>query len=105
MNSQLILTPNKCVALRKGRECFATIDVKWQANNNGNYCLRRTTDHMLINCWRAQSQGEFTYVFRSEKKEQLELIDEKTQKIVSTAVISVSWVYKSKRKKARWRIF
>ena len=103
--TQLVLTPSKCVALRKGRKCFATIDVKWQANDSGRYCLRRSIDHMVINCWRGQAHGEFMYVFRSENKEQLELFDEVTKRVVSTAVINVSWVYKSKRKKARWRVF
>lgn len=101
----LVLKPNKCVALRKGRKCFATVEVRWQVQTKGDYCLRRQHDQMVINCWQDQAHGDFSYVFGSENKEQLELVEQSHQRIVSTAFIQVSWVYKSKRKKSRWRIF
>ena len=101
----LVLKPNKCVALREGRKCFATVEVRWQVPTKGDYCLRRQHDQMVINCWKEQTTGNFSYVFGSENKELLELVEQSEQRIISTAAIQVRWVYKSKRKKSRWRIF
>ncbi|TQV87912.1 DUF3019 domain-containing protein [Aliikangiella coralliicola] len=105
LNFRLGLTPNKCVALRKGRECFATVEVKWQVPDVGNYCLRRQSDKLQITCWRGQAQGEFLYVFRSHDKEVLNLVSENSGETLASATINVSWVYKSKRRKGRWRMF
>lgn len=103
--SELQLSPNKCIALRKGRECFASIEIKWFTTITGDYCLRREIDNMIINCWSGQTQGEFLYFFRSAEKENLQLVVKGTQRVVSQAQVKVSWVYKSRRKKGRWRIF
>ncbi|WP_444997064.1 DUF3019 domain-containing protein [Aliikangiella sp. IMCC44359] len=101
----LDLLPNKCVALRKGRECFAKINVRWHAQVSGNYCLRRQADKLIINCWKNQMQGDFSYIFRSQNAEILELIFENSDNVIITAPIKVSWVYKSKKRKGRWRVF
>ena len=103
--ANLQLSPNKCVALRKGRECFASIEVKWTTVQAGNYCLRRQADNLMINCWFGQKKGEFLYVFRAAEKESLQLILKDSQRVISQAEVKVSWVYKSKRSKGRWRVF
>ncbi|MET1254470.1 DUF3019 domain-containing protein [Aliikangiella maris] len=101
----LDIMPKKCVALRKGRECFARINVYWQVTQAGNYCLRRQVDKMIINCWQAEISGEFAYIFRSKNPEVLELISQESQKKIISASISVGWVYQSRKRKGRWRVF
>ena len=97
--------PNKCVALRKGRECFATIKVKWKSQLKSQYCLRRQSDNLEINCWENHSEGDFFYVFSSSEDEQLVLVRTADKRVMGTSKIKVSWVYNSKKRRSRWRVF
>ena len=101
----LKLVPNKCVALRKGRECFATIKVKWHASQSDKYCLRRLSDKQQLNCWSASTAGKFSYVFSSSTDEQLELVRAKDDRVLAVSKIRVSWVYNSNKRRKRWRVF
>jgi len=99
------LSPNKCVTLRKGRECFATIQINWKSNISGHYCIHRHVDNLMITCWKEKKEGQFLYIFQSSQSEEIELVFQKTKEIVSSARITINWVYKSKKRKRRWRIF
>ena len=101
----LKVVPSKCVALRKGRECFATIKVKWKSKGQNKYCLRRQSDQLEINCWHNHDEGDFSYVFSSNENERLELVRTFDQKVIGTSTIKVSWVYNSKKRRTRWRVF
>lgn len=101
----LELTPNKCVALRKGRECFASINILWKAESVADYCLRRITDNKLIRCWNNQNKGTLRYTFRSSQKEDLGLYLKDTNTMLAEASIKVVWVYKTRSRKKRWKIF
>ena len=57
------VTPNKCVALREGRPCYALVSVNWKKTSVGNYCLRYSKSKQLLQCWTAQSSGVYQYEF------------------------------------------
>jgi len=99
------VTPNKCVALREGRPCYALVSVNWKKTSVGNYCLRYSKSKQILQCWTAQSSGVYQYEFNSEKNQDFELINTKTGSISGQAGIKVHWVYTNKQKKRRWRIF
>ncbi|MGB0496600.1 MAG: DUF3019 domain-containing protein [Kangiellaceae bacterium] len=101
----LNLVPSKCVALRKGRECFATIKITWQVSLEDNYCLRRAVDKLQINCWIGTNKGAFSYIFRSNIDERIELIRTKDSHVIAVSKVKVSWVYNSNKRRKRWRIF
>ncbi len=101
----LKLVPNKCVALRKGRKCFANIKVEWSASKKGSYCLRRLSDKLQINCWQGARLGNFKYIFASSEDEQLELVSVDNQQTIAVSTIKVSWVHNSKKRRTRWRVF
>ncbi len=101
----LKLVPNKCVALRKGRKCFANIQVEWSAPQKGSYCLRRASDKLQINCWRGTLLGKFKYIFASSEDEQIELVSVDSQQTIAVSTIKVSWVHNSKKRRTRWRVF
>lgn len=103
--STLNLVPNKCIALRKGRKCFATIKVNWQTEITGRYCLRRVSDQLEINCWEAEKTGSFSYIFSSSIDEYLELINANDEQVIVTSKVKVSWVYNSNKRRKRWRVF
>jgi hypothetical protein len=100
-----VVMPEDCVTLREGRDCFATITINWSVSGNSDYCLRRQYDGFLIGCWENTSQAELIYEFQSESQQVLQLISKKSQVVLASATINVSWVHKSKRRKLRRRLF
>ncbi|PAJ75579.1 hypothetical protein CJF42_04465 [Pseudoalteromonas sp. NBT06-2] len=99
------VTPNKCIALRKGRPCYAIVSVNWKKLNIGNYCLRNSKSKQIMQCWTAQNAGIYQYEFNSEKNQSFELVNTKTGHVSGKAGIKVHWVYTNKQKKRRWRLF
>jgi hypothetical protein len=100
-----IVTPNKCVALREGRPCYAVVSVNWKKTNIGNYCLRNSKNKKIMQCWTSQNTGIYQYEFNSEKNQLFELINTQTGTVSGQAGIKVHWVYTNKQKKRRWRLF
>lgn len=113
----IILTPSTCVALRKGRKCFCKVNISWKVPEINNYCLRRNHDKKIIHCWQQTKSAQFIYNFASETEEVIELMIDNTNHkgdtenkdntaiILGSATIKINWVYKTKRKKSRWRPF
>jgi len=99
------VTPNKCIALREGRPCYAIVSVKWKKTNIGNYCLRNSKNKQIMQCWTSQNTGVYQYEFNSEKSQSFELVNTKTGHVSGQAGIKVHWVYTNKQKKRRWRLF
>ncbi len=102
---QLFATPNKCVALREGRTCYADIEMSWQAPLQGNYCLQKVNEKTFIQCWQNRQTGSVSYQFNAKQTVNFQLVDISTGQALYTAPVEVSWVYKNKQKKRRWRLF
>lgn len=100
-----VVTPNKCIALREGRPCYAVVSVNWKKTNISNYCLRNSENKQILQCWTSQNAGVYQYEFNSEKSQKFELVNTKTGHTSGQAGIKVHWVYTNKQKKRRWRIF
>jgi hypothetical protein len=97
--------PKKCVALRKGRECLADITFSWKTLTLGDYCLLDQQGQKIIQCWQESTSGHHQLSFSSEKSLHFLLIEKLTKKVVMESKVEVSWVYKTKHKKRRWRLF
>lgn len=98
-------TPNKCVALREGSSCYAVVTLHWQQPIVGDYCLRNIDSKKVMQCWLSQQGGSHTYEFNSTHTQHFELINTQTALAVSKTEVLVNWVYTSKQKKRRWRLF
>ena len=101
----LVALPDTCVALREGRSCYADVDISWQQQSIGNYCLRNEQSKHIIQCWLMQQKGLFRYEFDSAETIGFELINSDNGKVVATTEIQLQWVYKNRQKKRRWRLF
>ena len=100
--------PNKCVALNRGRECFATILINWQLESVNDYCLLiKHTDGKLteLKCWEQTSSGQLSFEFQSTRDIQLVLTRSADNKTVASESIQVSWLYQASARKRRWRLF
>ena len=101
----LIVKPDKCVALREGRQCLTDVKFSWKTVEQGNYCLLEQSKLTVIHCWEHASAGHYTLAFAKQKTTQFLLVLKGTTQAVTTAEVEVSWVYKTKHKKRRWRLF
>ena len=101
----LIALPDTCVALRKGRNCYADIELNWQQESIGNYCLRDATSKHIMQCWLKQDNGKLNYAFDSVESISFELINSDTGKIIAVTQVQLQWVYQNRQKKRRWRLF
>ena len=104
--NQLMVTPLRCVALRQGQICYQEVTFRWHQPEAGDYCLVELSTSDNIKCWSNVKTGEVEFDFQSEKSLTygIRKVDEQTN--ISTAHITVSWVFKSsKRPKASWKLF
>ncbi|MFY8273168.1 DUF3019 domain-containing protein [Pseudoalteromonas sp. SSDWG2] len=101
----LLSTPNTCVALRQGRTCYSDITFAWQVSNEGHFCIRQQSQNSPLHCWNNIKQGEVTVDFASATAQIYEMVNMQTQQVVAQSEVKVQWVYTSKQKKRRWRLF
>jgi hypothetical protein len=102
--AELVVTPNKCVALRKGQTCYQKLSFVFATNAKGNYCLVSGSNREPLQCWNAVSDGTFTYSHAAESAVEFSLINAQRVAVASTTV-NIAWVYKKSRKRSRWRLF
>jgi len=104
-SAELSALPNKCVALRKGRTCFAKITLRFRVNHPGRYCIVEQDKKQPLYCESIDRYGLFAFEFQSEKKLTYFLVDAANQVNISSTIIDVAWVHKKTSRKRRWRIF
>ncbi|MDO6524566.1 DUF3019 domain-containing protein [Motilimonas sp. 1_MG-2023] len=99
------VTPEKCVALREGRQCLADVVFHWQTVVPGDYCLIEKEALTVARCWQGSSSGQHKFAFSKQQTTQFLLVVKDTNRVVLETEVEVSWVYKTKHKKRRWRLF
>ncbi len=107
-SAQLLVQPNKCVALNQGRECFAELTIRWQQNETSDYCLfiqEFNAYPRLLRCWHDVNQAVWQYEFQSTNDSQFLLMKKMPQTVLASAKVQVSWLYKASIRKRRWRLF
>jgi len=105
-SAHLVVTPKRCIALRKGQVCYLEVDFSWQHAQINDYCLVNTTTSKTIKCWQQQRQGEFSFDFQSTLSNDFALRHKTSTIDLANTQIIVAWVYKSsKRAKSTWRLF
>ncbi|NQY33680.1 MAG: DUF3019 domain-containing protein [Alteromonadaceae bacterium] len=103
--TQLEVTPERCIALRKGQTCYLEVTFKWQQGESSDYCLINVTRNSVLKCWRNRSKGQYSFDFQSSKSNTFVLRSKNSNVDLAQAHIVVAWVYKStKRSKLSWRL-
>lgn len=101
----LSIQPNKCVALRKGRTCYADITVKWQTKTPGDYCLISNISALPLACWKNKQTGNIKLNFESTTNQEFSLVFEQSKQLVYSQTMVVTWLHKSPNRRRRWRLF
>lgn len=102
---ELSALPNKCVALREGRTCFAKIALRFSVLKPGKYCIKQHGEDIVLYCEVIERYGLFNVDFQSKTTMAYTLIEQSTQLELASAIIDVAWVHHKTSKKRRWRIF
>ncbi|WP_286233502.1 DUF3019 domain-containing protein [Thalassotalea sediminis] len=101
----LTTTPNNCVTLRQGRTCYAKVNMRWQTQVVGNYCLQVKASGQTLQCWRNSKKNQWTFEFQAREKVDYQLVTLEAQTVLAETSVNVSWVHKATPRKRRWRLF
>lgn len=97
------VSPKRCVTLRQGQPCFVRVRLEWQSTELLQVCVYGLEDKEL-KCWTATASGEMVIPQTLPGTTEYKLINSAGVEL-SRASVSVSWVYRKKRSKRRWRLF
>ena len=105
-NNHLLFSSKRCVALHQGQVCYLDVDVDWQVEKNGDYCLIEPERKKVLKCWENVMSGRFEFEFQGTKTTDFVLRVKNGEADVGKAQIQVVWVYSApKRTKSNWRLF
>jgi len=97
------VSPERCVTLRAGQPCFARLYFEWKAIEPQKVCIQGLGNEPLT-CFTALRTGNVTLPLNLPETTQFFLINEEGY-VLGEAQVSVSWVYKKKSVRRRWRLF
>jgi hypothetical protein len=108
--AELMLKPDRCVAMNEGQTCYQTLAVNWQTETPGDYCLFEQGIQQPIVCWQNTDSGKTKLEFAAEGNTTYQLVlkamPETQQTMVVETEVIVTWVYsKTKKRKNSWRLF
>lgn len=107
---EMIVQPNKCVALTQGRRCYAKVNITWRSEASKTVCLVEAKSLVRLNCWEKQQHGQYIYEMESAEDVTLslvpsEIVEIENQVVIASTTIKVSWLYEGSARKRRWRLF
>ncbi len=101
----LEVSPGKCVTLKQGSQCYQDIEVYWQTDTPGQYCLTLSSHDAPLQCWTEKHNASFEFEFVGDESVLLGLIDQNSGKLLKQSMIEVKWVYKNRSRYLSWRVF
>jgi len=97
------VSPNRCVTLRQGQPCFVRVRFNWRSNKALTACLYNL-EGKKITCWKSSESGSIVLAQTLPSTTEYILVDADGAEL-DRASVAVSWVYRKKRSKRRWRLF
>jgi len=103
---QLNVSPEQCVALRQGQQCYVDVIVTWQANAIGDYCLHASSQVKPLQCWQQQQSAKFSQELVARQDITFTLKRINSANVLAQGLITMAWVYdNTSRKNTSWRMF
>jgi len=97
------VSPKRCVTLRQGQPCFVRLKFQWSAQETRQVCLYNLKGSKL-KCWESVNRGSISLSQSLSNNTEYVLANADGLELQRTEV-AVSWVYRKKRSKRRWRLF
>jgi hypothetical protein len=109
-NVLFTLTPDRCIALNEGQNCYQTVNVEWQTVDIDDVCLIEGNATDALYCWEAATEGSVKLAFESAETVTYTLHLKRTltqrENPLAQATVEVTWVYsKTKKRRNSWRLF
>ena len=106
IQASMKVSPEQCVAMRQGQVCYVSVQLSWQVDTPGNYCLYTVGESKALNCWINTAAGELKKSFDSKINLEFSLRRQNDSISLTTAVVKMAWVHKKKgQPRKSWRIF
>jgi hypothetical protein len=106
IQASMNVSPEQCVAMRQGQACYVSVQLSWQVDAPGNYCLYTSGDTSALNCWENTTSGVLKKSFDSKVNLIFSLRRQNESSSVASAVVKMAWVHKKKgQPRKSWRIF
>lgn len=113
---ELTVKPDKCVSLRKGQVCYQRINISWDTDTTGHYCILASDQESPLKCWNNKSRGKLSYSLESTESVKFDLVNKSgtdqsnklltLDQLIATATVTIAWVYNTKsRSRTTWRLF
>ncbi len=100
------VSPTKCVAMSQGQSCYVSVELSWQVQEPGDYCVYVNNNRDAITCWKNSTAGKLTRAFTSKVNLNFVLKRESHQEAVASSVVKMAWVHKKKgQPRTSWRLF
>lgn len=58
-DGSIVASPKLCVVRTEGEWCTVDVELVWQANAEQHYCIRKSRQEAVLQCWPAARVGEF----------------------------------------------
>ena len=105
--------PNRCIALRKGQDCYQTLKFKWDLdsskidqNEEATFCLVQDDQDNPLICWQKNELNNFKIEFKSSSGVEYFIVRKDKNEKLGRLEVDVSWVYKNKKSRVgSWRLF
>jgi hypothetical protein len=105
-SDQLMIKPNRCIALHEGQVCYQTLKFEWKTQVADTYCLYQQDNKAPLLCWDMHQQARGTLEFESAKTQVFSLQRKRDAKVMAEFTVEVAWVYDaSSHRESHWRIF
>lgn len=102
----LILTPNQCISVHQGEQCYVDININWQTPNIGDYCLFSNIEQAPIHCWQGVQSGHIEQELVANENVTFSLRTKNNPTSLADKTLKMTWVYKkSVRARMSWRLF
>ncbi|WP_440903079.1 DUF3019 domain-containing protein [Catenovulum sp. SX2] len=108
LDASMQATPARCVALHQGQTCYQLVDINWQINTKGSYCLFISSSAQALTCWQQSGQqaGFFQYDVQSNEDVVFSIKNSYSQQTLAQLRFEIAWVYnQSQQRRSSWRLF
>jgi putative salt-induced outer membrane protein YdiY len=106
IQASMNVSPEQCVAMRQGQSCYVSVQLSWQVDTPGNYCLYTEGESRALSCWENTAKGEIKKSFDSKVNLEFSLRRQNESSSLASAVVKMAWVHKKKgQARKSWRIF
>lgn len=110
--ASLRASPKLCIVRTAGEWCMIDVELAWQANTQQHYCIRKSQQDTVLQCWPSARVGEFLdhVKAKSDTAYRLVWLSDGNEYALDEDTLSVVHIVPEDRRRARrrkhiWSVF